>query len=91
MSKLYLAVEITDFDVDRVGFSLSVIDVPMKRQASQAYLRMTLPELDIFLGALKAAQSEIRMATLDPSGISRPPAIKAQPTRNPHTRQAAAA
>jgi hypothetical protein len=41
-------VEIRDFDLDRMGFSLSVLDETKKRQSSEAYLRMTLTELNTF-------------------------------------------
>ena len=58
MSKLNIGVEIRDFDLERMGFSLSVLDDSKKRQASEAYLRMTLPELNAFLNALKAADGE---------------------------------
>jgi hypothetical protein len=89
MGKLYLAVELTDFDLDRVGFNLSVIDVPMKRQASEAYLRMTLTELHTFLGALKSAGDKIKLVPLDPLGVSRP--RESQRAHSPQHRQAAAA
>ena len=42
MSKLNIGVEIRDFDLERMGFSLSVLDETKKRQTSEAYLRMTL-------------------------------------------------
>ena len=55
MSKLNIGVEIRDFDLERMGFSLSVLDETKRRQSSEAYLRMTLSELNIFLKAAAAA------------------------------------
>ena len=42
MDKLHLGIEIRDFDLERMGFSLSVMDRAGKGSASEAYLRMTL-------------------------------------------------
>src|SRR5688500_19142385 len=39
MSTLNIGIEIRDFDLERMGFSLSVLDDSKKRQASEAYLR----------------------------------------------------
>jgi hypothetical protein len=50
---------------------------------------MTLTELHIFLGALKAAGNAIKVVPLDPSGVSGPP--ESQRIRSPEHRQAAAA
>lgn len=66
MSKLNLALEIRDFDLERLGFSLSVLD-PQNRGQSEGYLQMTLPELDAFLRALKAPNAEIALSTPVPS------------------------
>ena len=68
MSKLNIGVEIRDFDLERMGFSLSVLDESKKRQLSEAYLRMTLTELNTFLKALKGAEREIDVSTVEPSG-----------------------
>lgn len=76
MSKLNIGVEIRDFDLERMGFSLSVLDETKKRQSSEAYLRMTLTELHIFLNALKAAAEEIDVSTVEPSGVSKLPTVK---------------
>lgn len=76
MSKLNLGVEVRDFDLERMGFSLSVLDSSKKRQASEAYLRMTLTELDTFLTALKAAEEEIALTTYDSSGVNKLPPLK---------------
>ena len=65
MSNLNLGIEIRDFDLERMGFSLSVLDDSKKRQASEAYLRMTLLELNAFLNALKQAENEIALTTYD--------------------------
>ena len=76
MSNLNLGIEIRDFDLERMGFSLSVLDETQKRQASEAYLRMTLLELHAFLNALKAAESEIALTTYDSSGVNKLPPLK---------------
>ena len=76
MSRLNLGLEIRDFDLERMGFSLSVLDESKKRQASEAYLRMTLTELDIFLRALKTAQGDLEITTYDSSGVNKLPPLK---------------
>jgi hypothetical protein len=76
MSKLNLGIEVRDFDLERMGFSLSVLDSGKKRQASEAYLRMTLTELDTFLNALKAADGEIALTTYDSNGVNKLPPLK---------------
>jgi hypothetical protein len=76
MSKLNLGVEVRDFDLERMGFSLSVLDSSNKRQASEAYLRMTLTELDTFLTALKSAEDEISLTTYDSNGVNKLPPLK---------------
>ena len=68
MEKLHLGIEIRDFDLERMGFSLSVLDQAGGRSTSEAYLRMTLQELNVFLNALKAApQGELQLSTLEPT------------------------
>lgn len=81
MSKLNIGVEIRDFDLERMGFSLSVLDESKKRQSSEAYLRMTLSELNIFLQALKSSH-DIDVSTVEPSGVSKLPTVKVQRTRD---------
>lgn len=81
MGKLNIGVEIRDFDLERMGFSLSVLDESKKRQTSEAYLRMTLPELNVFLAALKAAEDEIEVSTVEPSGVSKLPTVKVSRSR----------
>ena len=76
MSTLNIGIEIRDFDLERMGFSLSVLDESKKRQASEAYLRMTLPELNAFLTALKAANHEIELTTYDSNGVNKLPPLK---------------
>ena len=76
MSSLNLGIEIRDFDLERMGFSLSVLDESKKRQASEAYLRMTLMELNAFLAALKAAQGDIELTTYDSNGVNKLPPLK---------------
>ena len=49
MGRLNLGVEIRDFDLQRMGFSLSVLDESKREQISEAYLRMTLSELNVVM------------------------------------------
>ena len=81
MSKLNIGVEIRDFDLERMGFSLSVLDESKKKQLSEAYLRMTLTELNTFLKALKGAEREIDVSTVEPSGVSKLPTVKVSRSR----------
>jgi hypothetical protein len=81
MGKLNIGVEIRDFDLERMGFSLSVLDESKKRQSSEAYLRMTLTELNMFLKALKSARDDIDVSTVEPSGVSKLPTVKVQRQR----------
>ena len=76
MSDLNLGIEIRDFDLERMGFSLSVLDDSNKRQASEAYLRMTLLELNAFLNALKAAEGDVELTTYDSNGVNKLPPLK---------------
>ncbi len=78
MSKLNIGVEIRDFDLERMGFSLSILDETKKRQTSEAYLRMTLSEMNVFLRALKNAREDIEVSTVEPSGVSKLPTVKVQ-------------
>jgi hypothetical protein len=82
MSKLNIGVEIRDFDLERMGFSLSVLDESKKKQLSEAYLRMTLTELNTFLKALKGAEREIDVSTVEPSGVSKLPTVKVSRSRD---------
>ena len=87
MATLNLGIEIRDFDLERMGFSLSVLDDSKKRQASEAYLRMTLPELNAFLNALKRSGQEVDLTTYDSSGVNKLPPLKGigrevEPDRN---------
>ncbi len=76
MGSLNIGIEIRDFDLERMGFSLSVLDESKKRQASEAYLRMTLTELDIFLRALKNAEGDVELTTYDSNGVNKLPPLK---------------
>jgi hypothetical protein len=76
MSHLNLGIEIRDFDLERMGFSLSVLDDSKKRQASEAYLRMTLLELHTFITALRAADGEVALTTYDSNGVNKLPPLK---------------
>ena len=68
MDKLCLGVEIRDFDLERVGFSLSVLDAAKEELRSQAYLQMTLSELNAFVNALKAAPEDIDLSAVERVG-----------------------
>ena len=82
MDKLHLGVEVRDFDLERMGFSISVLDQSKKRQHSEAYLRMSLSELNAFLKALKAASDEIEVSTVEPVGRkATPPAAAERPAQ----------
>jgi hypothetical protein len=85
MSKLNIGIEIRDFDLERMGFSLSVLDESKERQSSEAYLRMTLAELNTFIGALKAAEDEIDVSTVEPSGVTRLPTVKVSRKSDPES------
>lgn len=69
MARLDLGIDVKDFDLDRIGFSISVLDESGKKRLSEGYLRMTLPEFDVFLRALKAAKGEIRTVTVEQDGL----------------------
>ncbi len=81
MRKLNLGVEIRDFDLERIGFSLSVLSVldETQRQSIEGYLRMTLTELDTFLAALKAAPEEVELTTIEPQSARTLPNVNAGP------------
>jgi hypothetical protein len=80
MDELHLGIEIRDFDLARMGFSLSVLDKANGRQTSEAYLRMTLVEMNIFLKALMADKN-IQVSTRGPStGEKLPRASMLSPT-----------
>lgn len=81
MATLNLGIEIRDFDLERMGFSLSVLDESKKRQASEAYLRMTLPELNAFLNALKYAGQDVELTTYDSNGVNKLPPLKGMGSR----------
>lgn len=76
MSHLNLGIEIRDFDLERMGFSLSVLDESRKRQASEAYLRMTLLELHTFITALRASEEDVSLTTYDSNGVNKLPPLK---------------
>ena len=84
MPKLNLGVEVRDFDLDRMGFSLSVVDETTRRQTSEGYLRMTLQELGVFVEALRAARDEIDVSAID-VGLSKPPTVKVGAMRQKST------
>jgi hypothetical protein len=77
IGKLHLGVEIRDFDLDRLGFSLSVLDETNKRPSSEGYLRMTLAELNTFLKVLRTANESIELSTVESSATARLPSAPA--------------
>ena len=81
MSKLNLGVEVRDFDLERMGFSLSVLDDASKRQTSEGYLRMTLQELGTFLDALRSVPQEIELTAINEVGLGKAPAARPGPAR----------
>jgi hypothetical protein len=54
MSSFSLGIEIGDFDLDRIGFVLTVLG-DQREPTSKASLRMTLLEMSAFVNALKSA------------------------------------
>jgi hypothetical protein len=54
-----------DFDMDQLGFSLTVPGKAAEANPSGGYLRMTLEELDTFLKALGAAEDNVEMLAVD--------------------------
>jgi hypothetical protein len=74
METLHLGIDMRDFDLERLGFSLSVLDPTNKRQTSEAYLRMTLAEMNAFLKALRAADKAVKVSTFE-TAARRKPAI----------------
>jgi hypothetical protein len=78
MDKLKLGIEIRDFDLERMG-ALSVMDRVGKGSASEAYLRMTLTELNAFLKALRSAQGDIDMSTIELTAGRKMPTASVEP------------
>lgn len=71
MTKLGLGIDLKDFDLERVGVAISVLDGAGKKRVSEGYLRMTLGELDTFVRALKSARGEVHTVTVEPDGLRR--------------------
>lgn len=80
MAKLHLLVEVRDFDLERIGFSVSVVEPLTGRKQSESYLQMTLPEFETYVRALKAAKGEIE--TNVPDAYNRRPAASRPPLPN---------
>ena len=76
---LRIGFELRDFDLERIGFSLSVLDESKKRQVSEGYLRMSLEELGVFLKALKDSSDSIELVMVDGARDSLP-ALPRSPT-----------
>jgi hypothetical protein len=70
---LRIGFELRDFDLERIGFALSVLDESRKRQVSEGYLRMSLEELGIFLKALKASSDTIELVMMEGPRDTLPP------------------
>ena len=81
MDKLYLGIEVRDFDLERIGFSLSVLDETKRRQTSEAYLRMTLSELNALLKALREAVEIIEVSPVESQTQIRLPPVAMLQTR----------
>ena len=79
---LHLGVEVRDFDLERIGFSLSVLDPARKTQTSESYLRMTLLELSAFLKAMQANPGEIELVSFQSSDIQH-----SAPAKGPNLRE----
>ena len=79
MDTLHLGIEIRDFDLERMGFSLSVLDQTGMQSTSEAYLRMTLEELNVFLNALKAAQGQLALSATESTAGKKLPSAPAMP------------
>ena len=81
---LRIGFELRDFDLERIGFSLSVLDETKKRQVSEGYLRMSLEELGIFLKALKEApEGDIDLVMIDAGREGLPPVARSQADQTP--------
>lgn len=66
MKNLSLQIEVLDFDLDRIGFMLSVLGGGKQvEKTSEGYMRMTLLELNAFIDALKAAKNTVRLVDKD--------------------------
>jgi hypothetical protein len=74
---VHLGIEIRDFDLERLGFSLSVLAEPDRHPVSEGYLRMTLAEMNAFLKALRAANERVDVSTFEPTATSK---MKRAPT-----------
>lgn len=85
---LSLGFELRDFDLERVGFSLSVLDAGRKRQVSEGYLRMSLEELAAFLQALRSVPHDIELKIVDGAGAES--AAPAQAEAEPEAAEPAA-
>jgi len=64
MATLRLGLQVRDFDLDRVGFELHVLDRD-RHDGSGGYLRMTLVELSRFVAALRQAE-DIDLVAIEP-------------------------
>jgi hypothetical protein len=91
MDKLHLGVEIRDFDLERLGFSLSVLPEANRHPLSEGYLRMTLAEMNAFLKALRAADETVDVSTFETAAKRRPTSPSHEPPRVPPAEDAALA
>lgn len=69
MAILNFGLDISGFDLERVGVVLSVRDGKTGKVSSAAKLNMTLAELDALVSALGADGSDVEVSTVNSSGI----------------------
>ncbi len=80
---LRLGLEIRDFDLNRMGFSVSVRDDAGSPE-SEGYFRMTLPQLHTFIGALKVADDIELSAVVEGPSLTAPDGHEGGPTSGDH-------
>ncbi len=69
MAILNFGVDISGFDLERVGVVLSVRDGKTGKVSSASKLNMTLAELDALVKALGADGSDVEVSTVHETGI----------------------
>ena len=76
MSNLNLGIEIRDFDLERMGFSLSVLGREQEASGLGGISAHDLARAACVLNALKAAENEIALTTYDSNGVNKLPPLK---------------
>lgn len=66
MKDLAMRIEVRDYDLDRIGVSLSVLGDDRSTEVSKAYLRMNPLELNAFVEALKVANGKVELSSNRP-------------------------